>query len=472
MKKLLFIFLIALISAPSFANDKDNGGDECERRIQNIRNDIQDWIDRGGSQHLDMHNLTTHEDYIDLMSDAMKDTSISCTTKPVYIGRAEKTCKNTKDKYQNPLLICNAERFNSLDPDRQYTLIHHEYAGIAGFEVNKGNENSVYLISNQISGFLEFQMVKKLAVRSNEPMQQVNDYSEPVTTSWFSGLEVEAKYVGVANLTSDEKVQNRDHAQLAAKSKVYSVCKQFYQGQRCSKFLHFIPFSVNLETNGKKTKIRNLSIAILELGFQEQNTMEGIGGGCAVKIGEFTYQEYIEGFGKNAKVSANLNCRIIANALKSGNLKILFQPSFDLGASKTWDSKMLPELENGKSTGVGAFWAFKATGGIKIFDRVSILGNAGIESSGLYKKLPTKESFVLNKYNYGAEIGIDLGNNLYLFANWTRDIFSVDRGTRTVETHQNLTTGKTYDVEKYKSKETSKSSDYFGVGLRGSFDFL
>jgi hypothetical protein len=50
------------------------------------------------------------------------------------------------------------------DQSDQYVLIHHEYAGLAGFEVNDG-ESSQYEISNQISGYLEDQIVKKLVVK-------------------------------------------------------------------------------------------------------------------------------------------------------------------------------------------------------------------------------------------------------------------------------------------------------------------
>jgi hypothetical protein len=45
-------------------------------------------------------------------------------------------------------------------------LVHHEYAGLAGFEVNSG-EDSIYPISNQIAGYLEDHVVKKLVVRPN-----------------------------------------------------------------------------------------------------------------------------------------------------------------------------------------------------------------------------------------------------------------------------------------------------------------
>ncbi len=46
----------------------------------------------------------------------------------------------------------------------QYVLVHHEYAGLAGIEISKG-EDSDYQVSNQISGYLENQVIKKLAVK-------------------------------------------------------------------------------------------------------------------------------------------------------------------------------------------------------------------------------------------------------------------------------------------------------------------
>jgi hypothetical protein len=55
----------------------------------------------------------------------------------------------------------------------QYVLVHHEYAGLSGFEVNNGPD-STYLISNQISEFLVDEVVKKLAIKA--PLADLNKY--------------------------------------------------------------------------------------------------------------------------------------------------------------------------------------------------------------------------------------------------------------------------------------------------------
>ena len=51
-----------------------------------------------------------------------------------------------------------------MDESKQYELIHHEFAGLANFERPQGDDSD-YAISNQLSGFLVDEIVKKLAVK-------------------------------------------------------------------------------------------------------------------------------------------------------------------------------------------------------------------------------------------------------------------------------------------------------------------
>ncbi len=65
-----------------------------------------------------------------------------------------------------PRIECNYKRFNEASESDQYVLVHHEYAGLSGFETNK-TDDSDYKISNQLTGFLESQVIKKLSVKKN-----------------------------------------------------------------------------------------------------------------------------------------------------------------------------------------------------------------------------------------------------------------------------------------------------------------
>ncbi|MNL27592.1 hypothetical protein D3C87_1491910 [compost metagenome] len=74
---------------------------------------------------------------------------VSCTDTKLFVGSAEKTCKNFFEADGTASILCNENRFMSTPGSEQYTLVHHEYAGLAGFEMNRG-EDSNYQISNQI----------------------------------------------------------------------------------------------------------------------------------------------------------------------------------------------------------------------------------------------------------------------------------------------------------------------------------
>jgi hypothetical protein len=171
----------------SFAgNDRGGGGDLCERRIQEIRDDIFIWLQKGGAEGL--KNLkVSPEEYSARMSYFLKktplptgavkpETAIECVHHPIEVQGIEKVCRFDLASY-GPKITCNAEVFldkNTMTADAQYQLVYHEYSGIAGFEV-PSNSQSTYLYSNQISAFLEDQVVRKLAVKplASDPSQLV-----------------------------------------------------------------------------------------------------------------------------------------------------------------------------------------------------------------------------------------------------------------------------------------------------------
>lgn len=159
-----------LVATQVRAGDKTgNGGDLCESRIKLIRDDLGSWISREGYKNLDIIDLSIDlELYRKKMSYALTSRqSISCVERILAIDGSEKTCVNRKRSDGTSEITCNIRRFNNLSESDQYVLVHHEYAGLAGIEVN-GKDGSVYPLSNQISEFLADVSVKKLAIKKSK----------------------------------------------------------------------------------------------------------------------------------------------------------------------------------------------------------------------------------------------------------------------------------------------------------------
>lgn len=163
-----FLLLAALlVSTTAFAIDGgsvSNGGDPCENRFYTVRDDINSWILNGGSKDLILRKELSLDKYNTGMLAQMKYGKISCTEDKVFVGAAEKTCKNYVTSDGAAIITCNINRFMNTSEADQYVLVHHEYAGLAGFEKNSA-EVSNYEISNQISEYLEDTVVKKLSIR-------------------------------------------------------------------------------------------------------------------------------------------------------------------------------------------------------------------------------------------------------------------------------------------------------------------
>jgi hypothetical protein len=165
MKK-LFLAMIVLVGQLTFAGGDNvgNGGDLCELRFQNVRNDIASWIINGGSSGLNLSKEISLNKYNNKMLSSISQARVSCVEEKLFVGSAEKTCKNQVNQQGTPIITCNIERFMNSNESDQYVLVHHEYAGLSGFEINE-DEGSNYFISDQITGYLETQEVKKLAVK-------------------------------------------------------------------------------------------------------------------------------------------------------------------------------------------------------------------------------------------------------------------------------------------------------------------
>jgi hypothetical protein len=161
------IVLLMSISLTCLAADKTgNGGDICEDRFKIVRDDIASWIKKGGGNGLDLTSVQALKVslYNDGMLEQIGKAHVSCVDDEVRIGNAEKTCKNFIADDGLPQIVCNTKRFTDTAESDQYILVHHEYAGLAGFEVNDGEE-SKYTLSNQITEYLEEQVSKKLVVK-------------------------------------------------------------------------------------------------------------------------------------------------------------------------------------------------------------------------------------------------------------------------------------------------------------------
>jgi hypothetical protein len=163
--KILLTCLMIASGTNALANDKDNGGDECERQILTIRTELKKWMDDEGHQHLQFPQHISRYDYEENMPKAFSEVRVSCVSHEVKVNGGNKTCKNYVDNEKVKRMECNYLRFNALPEENQYIQIHHEYAGAAEIETNKGAQESQYFISNQLSAFMKKVLVTKLAIK-------------------------------------------------------------------------------------------------------------------------------------------------------------------------------------------------------------------------------------------------------------------------------------------------------------------
>ena len=134
LKKTLIVSLI-LLSSVSFAGERvGNGGDVCENKMRNITNDIESWLISDQYRGIKLPEYLTEELYKQEILEAVKKSILSCTTDKVLVGSAEKTCRNFVDNKGTTQIQCNFDRFNSTEEKEKYKLMHHEFAGVAGFE--------------------------------------------------------------------------------------------------------------------------------------------------------------------------------------------------------------------------------------------------------------------------------------------------------------------------------------------------
>jgi len=160
--------ILAILAAPlpSHAADKVlNGGDACERRFKEVRGDLTSWIQKGGAGALTFAKGQNAEAYAPSMLGWIRDAKVSCTSEKLRVGATEKVCVNETNGRGDARITCQREAFLALSVNEQYRLTHHEYAGLAGFESNAG-EASSYVLSDQLTGYLDSYATKRLTVKA------------------------------------------------------------------------------------------------------------------------------------------------------------------------------------------------------------------------------------------------------------------------------------------------------------------
>lgn len=271
----ILILSATQVSAESGDWGAGNGGDECERKIQTIRNDIVNWLQHDGYENLNLEKYEelAHFTYASLMLKELPKAKISCPKKELFLDSLEedpkfpKTCINSRNERTGETRVqCTYDKFMKLSIEQQYRLIHHEYAGLADIEANallrdgSLDEESNYGISNQISGFLEEVIIKRLAVNMESNQQQnvyinrawvdfkQNQKSNSKASKIVLGKILENKIlkkalirqlmVGVVPLVSSElskaKIRTAVVKMLDEKSGELSLMYSRYDGNDCS----------------------------------------------------------------------------------------------------------------------------------------------------------------------------------------------------------------------------------------------
>jgi hypothetical protein len=173
IERSIFFTLLTLAPIQLHANAGErggNGGDICLRKFEVIRDDLKAWISKGGSRLLRLPEGLSVENYDSLMLEQIEKARVKCVGQgedgfPVQVLGQPRTCKNFVGSSGVTQIVCDANKFNGTPEQEQYVLVHHEYAGAAGIEVNFGERSDFNKVSDQITGYLENQWVKRLVVR-------------------------------------------------------------------------------------------------------------------------------------------------------------------------------------------------------------------------------------------------------------------------------------------------------------------
>jgi hypothetical protein len=199
------------LSKMSMGGVATGGGDLCEDRIKIIRDDLKSWIQKGGAAHLTLPSQLSPVTYSQKMLTQISTASIKCVGTgdpefPVLINGTPKVCRFDLVSSEGKI-TCDFNKFLSMSESDQYVLTHHEYAGLAEIEVPIGDDSN-YEFSNQLSGYLVDQQVKRLAVKNSSvagftaiPNEKLSAYKEAAIIAGKQG-----------NLTNCSAVVSGTHA--------------------------------------------------------------------------------------------------------------------------------------------------------------------------------------------------------------------------------------------------------------------
>ncbi|MGE3609038.1 MAG: hypothetical protein AB7I27_05580 [Bacteriovoracaceae bacterium] len=184
--KTLIVTLLLISQCFAFdGGDKvGGGGDSLEARVDEIRVDILNWINRGGALSLVLKENLTLSYYEQKMKEILEPQKVIISfvenndstdeELKVIVQGAPKTCRGfISKKDHRPHILCHVERFKNASESEQYQLIHHEFAGLAGIEINKGAASD-YSISTQLNRFLKYQATLKLAIVMPRPSENTS----------------------------------------------------------------------------------------------------------------------------------------------------------------------------------------------------------------------------------------------------------------------------------------------------------
>jgi hypothetical protein len=170
MKILMLLMLV--MSASSYAqSNHDNGGDEAERRWNSVRDNVKSWIQQGGHLSLKFREEQNSQDYQQKMLNALEvpvEFVSASDSSLVEVNGLQKMCRNVEVE-QKMRLRCVTETVLLIKDYEFISIVHHEYAGIAGFETGSATGASDYYYTNQLSASIETQVSYRLVVKPVVP---------------------------------------------------------------------------------------------------------------------------------------------------------------------------------------------------------------------------------------------------------------------------------------------------------------
>jgi len=221
----VLVLTLAILAVAHFANAAEGtvgggGGDRCEARFKDVAKDLANWIQAGGAKRMHLPAHVDQKTYAKRMLTAIAKTRITCVGPgdkgyPVVVSGSAKECRNYVDARNISRILCDRAKFytDSADPENnpvQYTIVHHEYASLAGLEP-PDQDDSNYVLSNQITGFLEDQTIKRLVVNPSGSTRglvilggagysEFNDTTNPPT--YYGGVAGMKQHTGTPNSTT------------------------------------------------------------------------------------------------------------------------------------------------------------------------------------------------------------------------------------------------------------------------------